>query len=731
MKRYISLVLIVLMLLPSAALAQPKISLPQKEEVVYGKMTPSGMVEEVFIVNAFLKQGKELFDYGNYSEVLNLTDTGVLRQGFTEVYIQTDAKDFFYQGKVRNNLMPWLVTFSYELDGVPVSPEALKGQSGQLKIHVKVRKNEEVDPVFFDNYMLQISMNLDQKYFSGIESEGATIASAGETKVVNLMSLPGKETDFVVKTRASNAHLGQIQVVGLPFELFMELPDIDQYTDDLVKLQDAIAMIASGVSEYVGGVGQLSDAAGQLEMGVGELYSNIGVIKKGMEELHEGRKQFDEGLKDYSTGMQIFKAGMDELIGGIGFFASSIDTLREGSKGLADGLATLSEKGDELVGGSEMILAGFEAMDALLSLPISQADMAMLLGILQSFSAAFDRFISELSPEELEELRENIYFLATRLEESIIQIEAIADALDASLLLPELDTGSFSNTKLEAAVAFIKHVQEERQKLIAQTVELRKIHGALAALDTPLTALIEACEKMASQYDQIKAMISRINDAIQKITPEEIEEYADNLRLFSASYRQFHEGLELYIDGVKQVSVGMNRLDQEGIAKLQEGAKKFSDESSQITSGVNDLAEGSQTLSSSHGQLLEGDQALIDGIGQYADGVGQLSGGLRGFAQGVKELAGGGEQLKSGASTLRNETSNMDEQMKAKIEEAMGDYVPGEYTLQSFADARNTGIQKVQFIYLSEAQTEEEVAESEGEEEPPKSLWDKFLDLFR
>jgi X-X-X-Leu-X-X-Gly heptad repeat protein len=321
--------------------------------------------------------------------------------------------------------------------------------------------------------------------------------------------------------------------------------------------------------------------------------------------------------------------------------------------------------------------------------------------------------------------------LATRLEESIIQIEAIADALDASLLLPELDTGSFSNTKLEAAVAFIKHVQEERQKLIAQTVELRKIHGALAALDTPLTALIEACEKMASQYDQIKAMISRINDAIQKITPEEIEEYADNLRLFSASYRQFHEGLELYVDGVKQVSVGMNRLDQEGIAKLQEGAKKFSDESSQITSGVNDLAEGSQTLSSSHGQLLEGDQALIDGIGQYADGVGQLSGGLRGFAQGVKELAGGGEQLKSGASTLRNETSNMDEQMKAKIEEAMGDYVPGEYTLQSFADARNTGIQKVQFIYLSEAQTEEEVAESEGEEEPPKSLWDKFLDLFR
>ncbi len=727
MKRILSLAIAMLLLLPSAVIAQPLIALPQKEEVVYGKMNPSGYVEEVIIVNAFLGQGRELFDYGNYSEVLNLTDTGVLRHGFTEVYAETDAQDFFYQGKVRNNLMPWNVTFRYELDGKVFSPEALKGQSGNLVICVKVRQNEEVNPLFYENYMLQISMNFDQKYFSNIESEGATIASSGETKVVNLTSLPGKEADFIIQAKAKDAHLGQIQIAGLPFELFMELPDISQYTGDLTQLQNAIAMIAGGVSEYVGGVGQLSDAADQLEGGIGELYDNLGAIKGGMEQLHAGREQFDEGLRQYSEGMQEFKGGMDQLVEGIEQFSSGIDQLREGSQGLAQGLQTLASEGDKLVAGSQQILAGFEAMDALMSFPLNDAEVELLLSILQTFSASFDQFAQTVDATDFDTFIALLNDALTRFESSMARMDEIAAALDSDVIKANLDISGSSNTQLEATLSYVEHY---RQKLYSETAELRAIHASLNGLKPLVQGMIDSLSILRDEYEVVRGLISRLNTTIQAFNPEELSQLKEGIQVFSAAYGEFHNGLEMYVGGVKQAAIGAEALDKEGVAQLQAGAGEFAGESEKISSGVNQLAEGSQTLSDSHAQLMAGDRELISGMGQYEQGMGLLFSGFGSFSRGIGELAGGGNQLRSGANTLRNETSNMSEQMKAKIEEAMGDFIPGEYELVSFADERNTGIQKVQFVYLTQAQSPEETVEEVVVEEPEKSFWDKFLDIF-
>ena len=65
-----------------------------------------------------------------------------------------------------------------------------------------------------------------------------------------------------------------------------------------------------------------------------------------------------------------------------------------------------------------------------------------------------------------------------------------------------------------------------------------------------------------------------------------------------------------------------------------------------------------------------------------------------------------GQELSGGADTLRDETSDMDQQMTERIDEAMADFLPSDFTLVSFADPRNTGIERVQFVYLVDAQTE-------------------------
>ena len=47
----------------------------------------------------------------------------------------TDGKDIYYQGKTEKNL-PVSVGIKYYMDGTEVSPEALAGKTGHLKMEV-------------------------------------------------------------------------------------------------------------------------------------------------------------------------------------------------------------------------------------------------------------------------------------------------------------------------------------------------------------------------------------------------------------------------------------------------------------------------------------------------------------------------------------------------------------------------------------------------------------------
>ena len=193
-------------------------------------------------------------------------------------------------------------------NGRPVSAGELRGQSGELAIEIQVRRNADVEPVFFDNYMLQISVNLDGQYFSRVAAEGATIAASGATTVVNFTSLPGRESDFRITTSANNAHVGQIQIAGLPFKMMMELPDASEYLGDLVALQDAIALLADGVDQFTSGVDQLDAASGELSTGAATLADNARLISQGFDELATGRGEFDAGLR-FANGSEFHSAG--------------------------------------------------------------------------------------------------------------------------------------------------------------------------------------------------------------------------------------------------------------------------------------------------------------------------------------------------------------------------------------------------------------------------------------
>lgn len=86
--------------------------------------------------------------------------------------------------------------------------------------------------------------------------------------------------------------------------------------------------------------------------------------------------------------------------------------------------------------------------------------------------------------------------------------------------------------------------------------------------------------------------------------------------------------------------------------------------------------------------------------------------------------------LSDGTGELRDKTSDMDSQIDEEIQKMLDEYTGEDFTMVSFTDARNTNINAVQFAMKTPAIQKEEVEQTQAEETPEPSFWDRLLGLF-
>lgn len=279
----------------------------QKEEVVYGILDLDGSVNNLYVVN--ILKGGQIADYGNYTKVQNLTTSEKLKQNKDQISINTKANKLYYKGTLVSKELPWNIAIQYLLDGKEISGAALAGKSGALQIKISVTQNDKVNRSFFENYALQISLQLDTKFCDNIKADNATMAEAGSSKQISYTVLPGKGTDICVTADIHDFEMKEITLNGIKMVLDMEI-NYEEFTSDINKLADAIK--------------KLDDGAGDLK---------------------DGANQLTDGMKKYINGLKEYKDGLSKLDGGVG-------KLNTGATSLRDGLLKLSQQNDSLVKGA-------------------------------------------------------------------------------------------------------------------------------------------------------------------------------------------------------------------------------------------------------------------------------------------------------------------------------------------------------------------------------------------
>ncbi len=315
--------------------SQQEAAILNKNEVIYATLAADGTVKAVYAVNHFeVSQPGGITDYGHYESVVNLTNTTTLKHYEDAVSFQADRGNFYYQGNMTTTDLPWRFDISYYLDGVKTAPQEIAGKSGNLEIRVATAPNGNIDPVFYDHYMLQVSLTLDADKCTNIEAPDAVMAIAGKNKVITHTIMPGRDGDIRVAAAVKDFTMGGLEISAVPFALNMDLPEADELFDDFQKLSDAISELNDGVGELASGVAGLKKGAGQL--------------KKGSAGIMEGLAQLDGGAREISGASEEIKEALSKIAsyldgGSAGIFdPGDLARLPQALSGLAQGLQEIS-----------------------------------------------------------------------------------------------------------------------------------------------------------------------------------------------------------------------------------------------------------------------------------------------------------------------------------------------------------------------------------------------------
>ena len=123
---------------------------PVYDEAYYAMTDYYGNLTEGSVVKSYLTNGySTLTDYGQYDEVLNLTDGTVPSSAGGMTTFRFDAgtapSHFYFEGKTTRpfEALPWTLAVSYKLNGVPTRAEELAGKTGVVEINLDAIPNPD------------------------------------------------------------------------------------------------------------------------------------------------------------------------------------------------------------------------------------------------------------------------------------------------------------------------------------------------------------------------------------------------------------------------------------------------------------------------------------------------------------------------------------------------------------------------------------------------------------
>lgn len=640
-----------------------------KEEIIYINLNADGSVNEINAVNTFdLDESGKIVDYGEYENLRNMTTTDTIDYSNNTITIDTDADKLYYEGKLKENVMPWVITVKYYMDGKEYSAKQIAGMSGKLEMKMTIRQNPDCDSSFFEGYALQATFILDTNHAASIAADGATIANVGSDKQITYTILPNTEKDITISTDVKDFEMASIAINGVRMNLDIDIDD---------------ATLQGKIDEVIGAVKDLDEGAGGLNDGASELYNATGTLSTATGELYTG-----------------------------------VGSIYDGASTLKTGLEALTSKNSELTD------AAWSAYEALCSAAQTQLNAQLTANGLETVtltpSTYSDVLLGVLAQMDADAVYNKAYH--TALSEVTAQVEAQADTLYEGYIRSQADT---------IYLAYIQSQSDDLYKQVASEAVVQQLtengysqEQAVAYLDTPEGNVLIGNAVSAMTEEQKEQIITSavqgltseqkeqiIQGAITSLTEEEKSDIRNacigQIMAGDEVTSQINDAVSAVNTAAAEVSSLKGQLDHYGA---------FYDGLVDYTNAVSSAANGASALTSGLSELYSNTDNLNKAVGDLHLAVGTLKTGTN--------------ELKDGTEEFASETDEMDTQVSDEIDSMISSITGEDTETVSFVSDQNTNVKSVQFVIQTENIEIDEPADSFTDESKPLTFWQKLLRLF-
>jgi putative membrane protein len=273
---------------------------PTYDESYYVNLDYYGVSRSSNIVKSFLLNGQNsITDYGSYESIENMSnyiEPCRSDEGVTFTFEDQTSSRFYFEAKTDEPLtnLPWSVSLSYKLNGVPTDPAALAGAKGLVEITLDLIPNQAAPEYFRNNLVLTAATTLDCDTIYSVEAPGAQVQTVGNFKAIAFMAMPGEECHFVTRLGSDSFEFGGFTFLMVPATLSQmeQIKDIKEAKD---TLEDSANAISKSLDVILGTMGSLSGSLNATADGLAALEQGRKVISDGKVQIYAN---LDQSLLD-------------------------------------------------------------------------------------------------------------------------------------------------------------------------------------------------------------------------------------------------------------------------------------------------------------------------------------------------------------------------------------------------------------------------------------------------
>ena len=275
------------------------------DEAYYAMTDYYGNLTDGSVVKSYRTNGiATLTDYGDYDEIINLTDGTVPARNGGMTTFRLDEKalpgTFYFEGKTTKPFqqLPWTISMSYTLNGAPTKAENLAGQAGVVEIRLDIVPNERASEYARNNYTLEAMTIFNQDDILSLEAPGAQVQLIGNLRAVLFLGLPGEECHYTIRVGSEDFAFGGMTFLMVPATLSQleEIAKLSERKDDLEdnynklsgsidSLLDAMTAMTGSLNASANGLEQLNKARGIFSDGKGVIYSGTDALREDLSNL--------------------------------------------------------------------------------------------------------------------------------------------------------------------------------------------------------------------------------------------------------------------------------------------------------------------------------------------------------------------------------------------------------------------------------------------------------------